>query len=148
MSRCARIIAYSAVRRIPSVQSLSGTRSSGRASGSWEYGLGEGVVSGLVQADQFIIDASGEDLARPRVGSKAEAIVQAPGGRGIVHQRMPQDKRDALSLDRRTLRKLAHIAEGLELHYGQPLDIEFAVEDGEVYILQARPITSVAGVAR
>lgn len=82
-------------------------------------GLGDGLVSGTVNADQFILNGA-EIQSIPASESQTEP---------------------ALSPDQ--IRRLGQILDTLENALGQPQDIEFAVKDGEIYLLQTRPITTL-----
>ncbi len=109
------------------------------------YGLGEGVVSGIVQTDRYNARKSdGEETRLPFLGDKRIAVMPRADGagteiRGIERSRR---RRRALTLDQ--TRKLSLIAKALEAHFGFPLDIEFAIQGDRIAILQARPITTRA----
>lgn len=105
------------------------------------YGLGEAVVSGLVSPDEYICDRNGA-VKNVRIGTKESRIVYAENGTAAV----PVDEmhRQARVLDDETVRRLVREALRIEDHYGQPMDIEWAVADGKIYILQARAITTLA----
>lgn len=81
------------------------------------FGLGEQVVSGMVTPDHYVIDRAG-NLKREQ----------------IVERRV---------LDEEELRQLATLGRNLERRFGRPQDIEWAIEDGQLYLLQARPITTL-----
>ena len=105
------------------------------------FGLGEGVVSGLVQADQYTTDRSGEEISLPVLGDKKVQIVPQEGGRGTEERRVPLRQRKQWALTTQQVKALARIGAALEEHFGFPLDIEFAVEKDRIAIVQARPIT-------
>jgi len=109
------------------------------------YGLGEGVVSGIVQTDRYIARKSdGEETRLPFLGDKRIAVMPRADGAGteIRGIERPRRRRRALALDQ--TRRLSLIAKALEAHFGFPLDIEFAVQGDRIAILQARPITTRA----
>jgi pyruvate, water dikinase len=101
-------------------------------------GLGEAAVSGRVTPDHYVLKRDGT-LKRAQVAAQPFAIVAASGGgteeRGLGKEGAAQ------KLDEDQLRALARIGDDLEQRLGGPQDIEFAIEDGEIYVLQARPVT-------
>ncbi len=106
------------------------------------YGLGEAVVSGIVSPDEFICDRSGKIL-KAIIGSKEEEIVYGSDGRGTVRVPVSKERRDRKCID--NAQAAALVCEGLKIeeHYGHPMDIEWAIKDGRIYILQARSITTI-----
>ena len=104
------------------------------------YGLGEAVVSGLVSPDEYTCDRNG-NLLNAVTGSKEWKIVYADNG--TVRVPVSEDERRRRVLDDETLHLLVSEALRIETHYGRPMDIEWAVADGKVYILQARAITTL-----
>jgi pyruvate,water dikinase len=81
------------------------------------FGLGERVVAGEVTPDHYVLDRDGE--------VKREQLV----GAGAV--------------SRDELRMLAELGRRLEQHFGRPQDIEWAIADGQTYLLQSRPVTTL-----
>jgi pyruvate,water dikinase len=104
-------------------------------------GLGEGLVSGALDADHFEVDRETLTVAG-RVVRKAQACVRAPGG-GVAFADVAADRADLPSVDERTLAALARQALAIEAAAGRPQDIEWAVAGGRIYVLQARPITTL-----
>ncbi|MDE2490078.1 MAG: hypothetical protein KGM24_04475, partial [Elusimicrobia bacterium] len=109
------------------------------------FGLGEGVVSGRVAPDQYVVGKTlGREVLPPMISDKKLAIVRAPGGRGTVEHKMPPDWRRRRAMTPSKLEALNRAALALERHFGYPLDIEFGFVGNSLYILQARPVTSAA----
>ncbi|MBV9280875.1 MAG: pyruvate, water dikinase, partial [Chloroflexi bacterium] len=81
------------------------------------YGLGEQVVSGEVTPDHYVVDRSGK--------VKLEKL---------VHGRV---------LGEEELRRLAELGRKLEEYFGRPQDVEWAMADGQIYLLQSRPVTTL-----
>ncbi len=124
---------------------LSGHR--GVCSIDASYGLGEALVSGLVDADLYRLDkATGAEL-EVRVGAKARAIRPLPEG-GTTMEDVPEADRGRRCLDAEALTALLELALRVESLQGQPQDIEWGIEDGTVWLLQARPITSLFPIPR
>lgn len=104
------------------------------------YGLGESVVSGRVTPDEYICSRQGE-IIRSHTGSKeTEIIYDSHGTREIP---VSEERRNAQVLSGGEIKKLTEIAVKVEEHYKEPMDIEWAVKDGNIYILQARAITTL-----
>lgn len=104
------------------------------------YGLGESVVSGRVTADSYIVDKSGK-IIDITIGSKETQIVY--GEKNTVEVAVEDNDRKKRTLDDEEILKLIQVGLQIEKHYGIPMDIEWAIKDDEVYILQARAITTL-----
>ncbi|MFT4163865.1 MAG: phosphoenolpyruvate synthase [Microlunatus sp.] len=115
------------------------------------YGLGEGVVQGAVNPDEFYVYKPALRAGRPAilkrgVGGKAIKMVytaDATVGRTTEFVDVDLDDRGRLSLSDDEVTELARQALAIEEHYGRPMDIEWGKDggDGNLYILQARPET-------
>lgn len=103
------------------------------------YGLGLSVAAGRVSPDTYRLDKATGGYRDRIVGQKAVEVVPSDGG-GVVEREVPPERRDALSLDADVLEELTRRALGIERQFGGPQDIEFAVREGKVWILQARPL--------
>lgn len=107
------------------------------------YGLGEAVVSGIVSPDEYIIGRDGK-IKNTVIGSKEVKIVY--GETGTVSIPVGEDERGSRVLNDEMINLLVSQALLIENHYGHPMDIEWAVKDGKIYILQARAITTISSV--
>ncbi|GMG88197.1 phosphoenolpyruvate synthase [Biformimicrobium ophioploci] len=115
------------------------------------YGLGETVVQGAVNPDEFYVYKPALEAGRPAVlrrnrGSKAIKMVYDPegvGARAVKTVEVDPEERLNFSLTDDELTRLAEQAVLIEKHYGRPMDIEWGKDGdtGEIYILQARPET-------
>ena len=118
------------------------------------YGLGETVVQGAVNPDEFYVHkpmlrAGKRALIRRNLGSKllqmefTTAAEKAAGGKLVKTTDVPTELRNRYSLTDSDVEQLARYALVIEEHYGRPMDIEWGKDgvDGELYILQARPET-------
>ncbi|MBR9866503.1 MAG: phosphoenolpyruvate synthase [Oceanospirillales bacterium] len=115
------------------------------------YGLGETVVQGAVNPDEFYVykptlRQGAPAILRRSMGSKAIKMVY--GAEGTTHRAVetvsvPVEERMKFSINDDDVQSLAKIAMIIEQHYGRPMDIEWAKDgdDGELYIVQARPET-------
>ncbi|HEV8361825.1 MAG TPA: phosphoenolpyruvate synthase [Candidatus Thermoplasmatota archaeon] len=106
-------------------------------------GLGEGVVSGSVSPDNYLVSATG-DVLQVTIATQETMYVRGPDGKTAV-VKVPADKRNMRVVSDAELKLLARIGKQIEKHYGAPQDIEWAFEGGEVYVLQTRPITTIRG---
>ena len=104
------------------------------------YGLGESVVSGRVTADSYIVNKSG-DILEVTIGSKETQIVY--GDTNTKEESVSEEKRTARTLNDTEIAALVSAALKIEKHYGMPMDIEWAIQKNEIYILQARAITTL-----
>ncbi|MBU3653061.1 MAG: phosphoenolpyruvate synthase [Limnohabitans sp.] len=118
------------------------------------YGLGETVVQGAVNPDEFyvhkpMLQAGKRALIRRNLGSKMLQMVfaseadRAAGSRLVKTIDVPTEQRNRYSLTDADVEQLARYALIIESHYGRPMDIEWGKDgtDGQLYILQARPET-------
>jgi pyruvate,water dikinase len=113
------------------------------------FGLGEMVVQGQVNPDEFYVykpalAAGRRAILRRERGSKAVKMVYSddPAERVTILD-VPEDERRRFSLSDAEVEQLARYAVSIEAHYGRPMDIEWAKDgnSGELFILQARPET-------
>jgi len=118
------------------------------------YGLGETVVQGAVNPDEFYVHkpmlaAGKRALIRRNLGSKLIQMVfsspeeKAASGKLVKTIDVPVEQRNRYSLSDADVEQLAKYALVIEQHYGRPMDIEWGKDgtDGQLYILQARPET-------
>ncbi|MDO4769228.1 MAG: phosphoenolpyruvate synthase [Brachymonas sp.] len=118
------------------------------------YGLGETVVQGAVNPDEFyvhkpMLEAGNKALIRRNLGSKLIQMVfaspeeKAATGKLVKTEDVPAELRNRYSLTDDEVEQLARYALVIEKHYGRPMDIEWGKDgtDGQLYILQARPET-------
>ncbi|NEX59754.1 phosphoenolpyruvate synthase [Noviherbaspirillum sp. 17J57-3] len=115
------------------------------------YGLGETVVQGAVNPDEFyvhkpMLEQGKLPIIRRNIGSKLikmEFTGEAKAGRSVRTVDVPIEMRNRYSLNEQEIVELAKYAVIIEKHYGRPMDIEWGKDgrDGRLYILQARPET-------
>lgn len=109
---------------------------------SASLGLGEGVVAGEAPADQFQIDPDTGKAVSSQIVSKDAKVVSVPSG-GIERVEVPESDRMQPALFESQIQELSVMARSLEDLFGGPQDIEFAVVDNAVHLLQSRPITTL-----
>jgi rifampicin phosphotransferase len=106
------------------------------------YGLGESVVSGRVTPDTFRIKCSKRFKVLERVrGSKSVRIDYKPG-KGTLESLVSDEDRKRFCLNESLLKELCKMGQKVERLYGFPQDIEWGIENGQLYLLQTRPVTS------
>lgn len=103
-------------------------------------GLGEAVVSGLVTPDNYVVRKTGA-IKRAHVGRQSQMIVRADDG-GTTVLDLDDEAANTQVLDEVEIARLLEVGLQLERAFGAPQDIEWAFEDGELYVLQSRPITA------
>jgi pyruvate,water dikinase len=108
------------------------------------WGLGEAVVSGAVTPDNYVINRATGDLKEKSVATKKVMHVRDPETGETVERSVPEDKRDRRVLSDGELDGLVALGEEIEDYYGDPQDVEWAIEGGDVYLLQSRPITTIS----
>lgn len=106
------------------------------------WGLGESLVSGLISPDRYEVDRRDGRVRAAEIGDKAVAIRGLAGG-GTEQRPLGEADRRARVLDDREIRELTALGGRVEELRGGPQDIEWCVAGGELYLLQARPITSL-----
>jgi rifampicin phosphotransferase len=107
------------------------------------FGLGEALVGGLVNADRYRVDRRRGTVLEAQPGDKAFAIRPAPGG-GTLREPLPEPQRRARTLDDAQVLALTALGSEVEAHQGGvPQDIEWCLSGGRLFIVQARPITSL-----
>ncbi|MFC7131893.1 MULTISPECIES: phosphoenolpyruvate synthase [Salinibaculum] len=108
------------------------------------WGLGEAVVSGAVTPDNYVIDRATAEIKTETVAQKKVMHVRDEATGETVEREVPEDKRDQRVLSDDELDALLELGEEIEGYYGEPQDVEWAIHDGEVYLLQSRPITTIS----
>ena len=117
------------------------------------YGLGENVVQGTVDPDEFYVHkptfaAGHRAVLRRRLGDKAVRMVLVEGETKHTTRNVPTPKaeRGRFCIDDADVLELAGAAIAIERHYGRPMDMEWAKDgvDGQVYLVQARPETAAS----
>jgi len=106
------------------------------------YGLGEAVVSGSVSPDNYVIDKNFSILDK-NILNQTRKIVKGKNG-GIIEKLVPRKEQETQKLSDDEIKDLAALVVKIENHYSFPCDIEWAMEDKELFILQCRPITTLS----
>jgi rifampicin phosphotransferase len=103
------------------------------------HGLGESVVSGEVDPDVFVVDKLQREIIETRIGRKQAVITLNQAGGTIKSSRANHQE---ASVTPAQVLELTGLLEQVEAYYQKPVDIEWAISGGKIYLLQARPITT------
>jgi pyruvate,water dikinase len=106
------------------------------------YGYGDGVVGGACTTDDFVCNQQGDEV-EVRQGYKDTAVLFDEATGQLVEKPLPEGQRTQRCVDRELLRHLVREGVRIQRQLGSPQDIEWTVADGELFILQSRPITSL-----
>jgi pyruvate,water dikinase len=107
------------------------------------WGLGEAVVSGAVTPDNYVIDRASRELQDVSIATKKVMHERDAATGATVEREVPAERQDEQVLSEDQIEALIDLGEGIEDHYGEPQDVEWAIHEGEVYLLQSRPITTI-----
>jgi pyruvate,water dikinase len=125
---------------------VSGDPSMVAVNASW--GLGLAVVGGEVTPDDFLVSKVTGEVVRERVHDKEVEYVPDAGGRGAVRVDVPDERRSVACLDRTALEALVAVGRRVEVAFGSPQDVEWAIARGRglpegLFVLQSRPVTGL-----
>jgi phosphohistidine swiveling domain-containing protein len=118
---------------------LTGARDQVIINAAW--GLGEAIVGGLVTPDSFVVGKASGKIIEQQISEKDVMTVRIL--EGTHEEPVPTDRRTRPVLSPAQAAELARIGVQIEELYGQPMDIEWAMKDGRISVLQARPITAL-----
>jgi len=105
------------------------------------FGLGEGIVSGAVAPDRYMVDKRSMRIKERKISRKVAEFIRSSSG-NTIKKDLPSDKMDEEVLEQYEIIKLAAFSKELEDHYQKPQDTEWAIEYGKIYIVQTRPVTT------
>ena len=107
------------------------------------WGLGEAVVSGVVTPDNLWINKKTGEVTTEYISEKETMVIRASERGGSKEVEVPEELREAPVLTKEEQRALIDVANRIEAFYGKPEDVEWAIENGRLYMLQSRPITTL-----
>jgi pyruvate,water dikinase len=110
------------------------------------YGLGETVVSGVVNPDDFVVDKKTLKIKERRIGKKTIHYIRDPKTGKTIHLDVPENKQKETCVSDEEILKLAELGNLIETHYERPMDIEWAIDKDlsfpkNIFVVQARPET-------
>jgi phosphoenolpyruvate synthase/pyruvate phosphate dikinase len=109
------------------------------------YGLGEAIVSGQVTPDSYVVTKSPREIVDINVSNQTRALYRAASGGNEWKELGAEGEKQVLTQEQ--ILELGTMIIQIENHYGFPCDIEWAYEQGEFYITQSRPITTLSNLA-
>jgi pyruvate,water dikinase len=110
------------------------------------WGLGEAVVSGTVSPDNYVVERQNAEIVESTIADKKQMMVRDEASGETTTQAVPAPDRERQVLTEAEIESLVTIGAQAESHYGDPQDIEWALVDGELFMLQSRPITTIREV--
>lgn len=106
------------------------------------WGLGEAIVGGAVTPDRYIVE--NRELIETIVNEKKIQYRKDPDTGKTIEEPVPADKRTEQVLSESNISRLVDIGEDIAAHFQRPQDVEWAMVDDDIYLLQTRPITTIA----
>jgi phosphoenolpyruvate synthase/pyruvate phosphate dikinase len=107
------------------------------------FGLGEAIVSGQITPDRYVVEKEPRRIIEKNIQTQLKGLYCTKKG-GTKWQDIPEKQRKTQVLSDKEILKLSDIIIRIEKHYNFPCDIEWAIEKGNFYILQSRPITTLS----
>jgi pyruvate,water dikinase len=110
------------------------------------YGLGETVVSGVVNPDDFVVDKNTLKIKERRIARKTIQYIRDPDTGKTVHLDVPEEKQKKTCVNDKEILKLAELGKLIDVHYEKAMDIEWAIDKDlsfpkNIFVVQARPET-------
>ena len=105
------------------------------------YGLGEMIVSGEVSPDLYIVNKADRSIKKIEVKKKDKGMFRNEKGEN-EKRKIRDDRQEKQVCDEKEIKEIARLGQKIENHYGKPQDIEWAIEKGEVLIVQSRAVTT------
>jgi pyruvate,water dikinase len=105
------------------------------------WGLGEGVVSGTVTPDHYVVSKETDEILDKEIMKKELMFTKDPKTGKTIKAKLDEEKGNAQVLTEEEIIKVAELGKRVEAHYEFPQDIEWAIEGDETYLTQSRPIT-------
>jgi len=107
------------------------------------YGLGEAMVGGKVTPDTYVVDKFHRKIINKRIAKQTWKLVRGKNGDSVKDDVGEELAGRQKIVDEQIL-ALADIGNQIELHYDKPMDIEWCIENGEIFVVQARPVTTLS----
>ena len=106
------------------------------------WGLGEAIVGGEVTPDHYVIDGASLKVVHKQISEQKIRLVRDDAG-GNRREPVPADERSVQKLSDHRLSRLVSLARLIESHYRRPMDVEWCGDRESLYIVQARPVTTI-----
>ncbi len=105
------------------------------------YGLGELIVGGEVSPDTYVVDKNSRGIKKTEVRRQEAGLFRSAQGRNEKRE-IPKAEQEQQKITQKQVQELARLGFKLEQHYSKPQDVEWAVEGGEIFIVQTRAVTT------
>jgi len=105
------------------------------------YGLGEKIVQGAYTPDHYLVQKNSWKILQKKVTPQKLEMTLKDGENQELE--LPESKQNKIKLTDEQIIELAKLGDKIQQHYRFPQDIEWAMEDGELYIVQSRPVTTI-----
>ena len=106
------------------------------------WGLGEAIVGGEVTPDHYVIDGASQKIVHKQISEQKIRLVRDENG-GNRREPVPADERNLQKLSDHRLSRLVSLARLIEAYYRRPMDVEWCGDREDLYIVQARPVTTI-----
>lgn len=107
------------------------------------YGLGEALVGGKVTPDTYVVDKFHDKILNKRIAKQTWKLVRGKDGE-CEKADVPEALRNVQKMSDEQILALGEIGRNIEAHYNRPMDIEWCIEERVMYIVQARPVTTLS----
>ncbi|MBI2106697.1 phosphoenolpyruvate synthase, partial [Candidatus Woesearchaeota archaeon] len=107
------------------------------------FGLGEAIVSGMINPDFYLVDRKSMEIKEKQMKVQGSYIIRDPLTGKTIKKKLPSNLENKQVLSDNEIKKLAEYGIKIEKHYKFPQDIEFAVENKKIFIVQTRPVTAI-----
>lgn len=107
------------------------------------YGLGEALVGGKVTPDTYSVDKFHRKILNKRISTQTWMLVRGESGE-CIRMDVPVEMTKAQKITDEQIHELAEVGNQIEMHYNKPMDIEWCIEKGKLFVVQARPITTLS----
>jgi len=107
------------------------------------YGLGEALVGGKVTPDTYVVDKFHDKILNKRIAKQNWKLVRGKDGE-CEKADVPEDLRNVQKMTDEQILALGEIGRNIEAHYDRPMDIEWCIEERTIYVVQARPVTTLS----
>ena len=106
------------------------------------WGLGEAIVGGEVTPDHYVLDGTTQRVVQKQISEQRVRLVREESG-GNRREEVPPADQSVQKISDQRLQQLASLARVIESHYRRPMDVEWCADDKSLYIVQARPVTTI-----
>ena len=111
------------------------------------WGLGEAIVGGEVTPDHYVVDGASQKVVHKQIALQTFRLVRADGG-GNRKEELAPEVASAQKLTDEQIQRLASLGRVIESYYRRPMDVEWCADPEGLYIVQARPVTTIPPAAR